>query len=127
MPIDLQPVNMAEGSGMRLRPQSRVGYPQQLLVLQGNSSLLQQAAQRLTAHKDAASPVVMGNEEHRFLIPDQLREVQYSPSALVLDPPGATPLPPSRWSRCRRHRTRPTGTGCDTGRFARCPCTSPVA
>jgi mannose-1-phosphate guanylyltransferase/mannose-6-phosphate isomerase len=84
--LTIQPVIMAGGSGTRLWPLSRAGYPKQFLVLQGNSSLLQQAAQRLMALKGAAAPVVVGNEAHRFLILDQLREAQCMPSAVVLEP-----------------------------------------
>ncbi|MEI6027447.1 MAG: mannose-1-phosphate guanylyltransferase/mannose-6-phosphate isomerase [Betaproteobacteria bacterium] len=93
MPLTLQPVIMAGGSGTRLWPLSRAGYPKQFLVLQGNSSLLQQAAQRLMALKGAAAPIVVGNEEHRFLILDQLREAQCTPAALVLEPAGRNTAP----------------------------------
>ena len=108
-PLTLQPVIMAGGSGTRLWPLSRSGYPKQFLVLQGNSSLLQQAAQRLgalgqgSANADGgqmagaglevAPAIVVGNEEHRFLILDQLREVQCTPSALVLEPAGHNTAP----------------------------------
>ena len=49
MSIPVQPVVMAGGSGTRLWPLSRSGYPKQFLVLSGNTSLLQQAVQRMTA------------------------------------------------------------------------------
>ena len=51
--IPVQPVIMAGGSGTRLWPLSRAGYPKQFLVLHGNASLLQQAAQRLAALREA--------------------------------------------------------------------------
>ena len=75
--IHVQPVIMAGGSGTRLWPLSRAQYPKQFLVLHGNRSLFQQAAARL-AHLKAddisvAPPCVVGNEEHRFLVLDQLR------------------------------------------------------
>jgi hypothetical protein len=79
---------MAGGSGTRLWPLSRAGYPKQFLVVQRNASLLQQAAQRLAALGGAAAPIVVGNEEHRFLILDQLREARCTPSAVVLKPTG---------------------------------------
>ena len=107
--LTIQPVIMAGGSGTRLWPLSRSGYPKQFLVLQGNSSLLQQAAQRLAAlgqgganadggraggtALEVAPAIVVGNEEHRFLILDQLREVQCTPSALVLEPAGRNTAP----------------------------------
>jgi len=91
--LTIQPVIMAGGSGTRLWPLSRAGYPKQFLVLHGNTSLLQQAAQRLMALTGAAAPVVVGNEEHRFLILDQLREVQCMPCAVVLEPAGRNTAP----------------------------------
>jgi len=84
---------MAGGSGTRLWPLSRAGYPKQFLVLQGNESLLQQAALRLAALGGAAAPIVVGNEEHRFLILDQLREARCTPSAVLLEPAGRNTAP----------------------------------
>jgi mannose-1-phosphate guanylyltransferase/mannose-6-phosphate isomerase len=95
--IHVQPVIMAGGSGTRLWPLSRAQYPKQFLVLQGNRSLFQQAAQRLStlAADDiaVASPCVVGNEEHRFLVLDQLREIKHSPSSLLLEPMGRNTAP----------------------------------
>lgn len=91
--LPLQPVIMAGGSGTRLWPLSRAGYPKQFLVLQGYESLLQQAALRLAALGGAAAPIVVGNEEHRFLILDQLREARCTPSAVVLEPAGRNTAP----------------------------------
>ena len=104
--LPVQPVIMAGGSGTRLWPLSRAGYPKQFLVLHGNTSLLQQAAQRLAALGGAAAddgaassplavaaPIVVGNEEHRFLVLDQLREARCEPSALILEPLGRNTAP----------------------------------
>ncbi len=95
--IDTQPVIMAGGSGTRLWPLSRAGYPKQFLVLNGNTSLFQQAAERLAAlgAEDIAvnPPIVVGNEEHRFMVLDQLREQQLAPSAVVLEPVGRNTAP----------------------------------
>ena len=77
-PIKVLPVVMAGGSGTRLWPLSRAQHPKQFLVLQGNRSLFQQAASRITdlaAHDIAMAPAcVVGNEEHRFVSLDQWRE-----------------------------------------------------
>jgi len=93
----LQPVVMAGGSGTRLWPLSRAGYPKQFLVLAGNTSLLQQAAARLQAVAapdiDVAAPLIVGNEEHRFLILDQLREIGAEPAAVLLEPVGRNTAP----------------------------------
>ena len=97
MSISVQPVIMAGGSGTRLWPLSRAGYPKQFLVLSGNSSLFQQAATRLATLAEAgttvAAPLIVGNEEHRFLVLDQLREVKQEPSAVLLEPVGRNTAP----------------------------------
>jgi len=96
-PIPVQPVVMAGGSGTRLWPLSRAGYPKQFLVLAGNESLFQQAARRLAALAGegvaVAAPLVVGNEEHRFLVLDQLRECRLDPAAVLLEPLGRNTAP----------------------------------
>ena len=95
--IPVLPVIMAGGSGTRLWPLSRAGFPKQFLVLSGNTSLFQQAASRLLGLADAqiavAAPLVVGNEEHRFLVLDQLRELKVEPSAVMLEPMGRNTAP----------------------------------
>ncbi len=95
--IDVQPVVMAGGSGTRLWPLSRAGFPKQFLVLSGNTSLFQQAVSRLGGLADAqlqvAAPVVVGNEEHRFLVLDQLRELKTEAAAVLLEPTGRNTAP----------------------------------
>jgi len=95
--IQVQPVIMAGGSGTRLWPLSRAGYPKQFLVLAGNSSLFQQAATRLAALGNAelsvAGPAIVGNEEHRFMVLDQLRECGLEPTAVLLEPMGRNTAP----------------------------------
>jgi mannose-1-phosphate guanylyltransferase/mannose-6-phosphate isomerase len=80
------PVIMAGGSGTRLWPLSRAGYPKQFLVLAGNSSLFQQAASRLRGlageGRVLGNAIVVGNEEHRFMVLDQLRELKMEPAAV---------------------------------------------
>ena len=95
--IIVQPVVMAGGSGTRLWPLSRAQYPKQFLVLQGNRSLFQQAAARLAgitaADISIAPPSIVGNEEHRFLILDQLRELTLPPATVLLEPAGRNTAP----------------------------------
>jgi mannose-1-phosphate guanylyltransferase/mannose-6-phosphate isomerase len=90
MSVDVKPVVMAGGSGTRLWPLSRAQYPKQFLVLQGNRSLFQEAAARLKALSApdlrVAAPCVVGNEEHRFLVLDQLREVGLDEATVLLEP-----------------------------------------
>ena len=91
------PVVMAGGSGTRLWPLSRSGFPKQFLVLTGNTSLFQQAVTRLqdlaSEGIDVAAPLVVGNEEHRFLVLDQLREVRSTSPTVVLEPMGRNTAP----------------------------------
>ena len=91
------PVIMAGGSGTRLWPLSRAGFPKQFLVLSGQTSLFQQATQRLLALRGAgvevAAPTIVGNEEHRFLVLEQLRELGVEPQAALLEPEGRNTAP----------------------------------
>jgi mannose-1-phosphate guanylyltransferase / mannose-6-phosphate isomerase len=95
--IAVQPVIMAGGSGTRLWPLSRAGFPKQFLVLSGHTSLFQQAVSRLQNLADeqlSLSPaLVVGNEEHRFLVLDQLRELAIDPAAVLLEPVGRNTAP----------------------------------
>ncbi len=100
-PITVLPVVMAGGSGTRLWPLSRAQHPKQFLVLQGNQSLFQQAVLRLhalAADDIAVAPsCIVGNEEHRFLVLDQLREVsgeaQRETCTVLLEPMGRNTAP----------------------------------
>ncbi len=96
-PIAAQPVVMAGGSGTRLWPLSRAQHPKQFLVLQGNRSLFQQAVSRLAALGAddivVAPPCIVGNDEHRFLVLDQLREVSRDGCSVLLEPIGRNTAP----------------------------------
>lgn len=96
-PIPTLPVVMAGGSGTRLWPLSRAGYPKQFLVLSGDSSLFQQATERLLGLGAddilLAPPVIVGNTEHRFMALEQMREMGVEPTALVLESVGRNTAP----------------------------------
>lgn len=81
----LQPVILSGGSGTRLWPLSRTQYPKQFHRLAGNGSLIQETARRCR-HPAFADPIVIGNQEHRFLIAEQFREAGITPQAIVLEP-----------------------------------------
>jgi mannose-1-phosphate guanylyltransferase/mannose-6-phosphate isomerase len=72
---------------------SRTLYPKQLLSLLGQDSLLQQAVRRVADRQGFASPLVVANEEHRFIIAEQLREIAAVPRALLLEPVGRNTAP----------------------------------
>lgn len=94
------PVILCGGSGTRLWPLSRSGFPKQFLVLSGDDSaksLFQQAVERLNAigspEIQLGRTVVVTNEEHRFLVLDQLREIPKVKATLLLEPVGRNTAP----------------------------------
>ena len=88
----LTPVILSGGAGTRLWPLSRELYPKQLLALTGERTMLQQTALRLSGLA-AASPVVVCNEAHRFLVAEQLRQLKMDTRAVVLEPFGRNTAP----------------------------------
>ena len=89
----IHPVVLSGGSGTRLWPMSRTLYPKQLLALFGRDSLLQQTVRRVAEDERYAAPVLVANEEHRFIIAEQLREIGVVPQALLLEPMGRNTAP----------------------------------
>jgi mannose-1-phosphate guanylyltransferase/mannose-6-phosphate isomerase len=89
----IHPVILSGGSGTRLWPMSRTLYPKQLLSLLGDDSLLQQTVRRVADRQGFASPLLVANEEHRFIIAEQLREIAAVPRALLLEPVGRNTAP----------------------------------
>ena len=88
----LQPVLLSGGSGTRLWPLSREGYPKQFLSLVGEDTLLQDTWRRVAPIADAA-PIVVANEEHRFLAAEQLRLAGVAHAQIVLEPVGRNTAP----------------------------------
>src|SRR6516165_9658646 len=84
----IHPVILSGGSGTRLWPMSRALYPKQLLSLLGRESLLQQTVRRIADPQRFAAPLIVANEEHRFIIAEQLREIEVAPRAMLLEPVG---------------------------------------
>jgi len=82
------PVLMSGGSGSRLWPMSRELYPKQLLSLCSDRSMLQDTALRVADDGRFAAPLVVCNQEHRFIIAEQLRQIGCTPAAIVLEPVG---------------------------------------
>lgn len=87
------PVLLAGGSGTRLWPLSREGYPKQFLKLTDQWSLLQQTARRAAALPHAAAPILICNEAHRFLVAEQLRLANIHGAEIVLEPEGRNTAP----------------------------------
>jgi len=95
--IPIQPVIMAGGSGTRLWPLSRAGFPKQFLSLGSDDSLFQQAIARLVGLAGdgiaVQAPLIVGNAEHRFLALEQMREMRVEPAAVILEPVGRNTAP----------------------------------
>jgi mannose-1-phosphate guanylyltransferase / mannose-6-phosphate isomerase len=89
----IHPVILSGGAGTRLWPMSRALYPKQLLSLVGQGSLLQQTVSRVAGPDAFAPPLIVANEEHRFIIAEQLREIGGRPQALLLEPAGRNTAP----------------------------------
>ncbi|WP_407250784.1 sugar phosphate nucleotidyltransferase [Klebsiella pneumoniae] len=99
----LLPVIMAGGTGSRLWPMSRELYPKQFLRLYGQNSMLQETISRLSG-LDTHEPMVICNEEHRFPVAEQLRQLGKLSKISSLSRWAATRLRPSPSRRCRPRR-----------------------
>ena len=88
----IYPVIMSGGAGSRLWPLSRQLYPKQLLPLAGERTMIQETAERVKG-PHFASPLVVCNQEHRFLIAEQLRESSVKDPLIVLEPVGRNTAP----------------------------------
>ncbi|MFV1997307.1 MAG: mannose-1-phosphate guanylyltransferase/mannose-6-phosphate isomerase [Acidiferrobacterales bacterium] len=91
--MNICPVILSGGSGTRLWPLSREFYPKQLLALTGERTFLQETGRRLDGIENVLPPIVVCNEEHRFLVAEQLREVNVFPSSIILEPVGRNTAP----------------------------------
>ncbi len=95
--INVTPVILCGGSGTRLWPLSRTGFPKQFLCLTGKESLFQQAALRLanldSADIQVATPIIVTGEDHRFLASEQLREIGVELGCALLEPVGRNTAP----------------------------------
>ena len=95
--INVTPVILCGGSGTRLWPLSRTGFPKQFLCLTGKESLFQQAALRLAnlgnAEIQVAAPIIVTGEDHRFLASEQLREIGLDLGSALLEPVGRNTAP----------------------------------
>ena len=85
------PVILSGGSGTRLWPLSRKLHPKQFIELMGKTTLFQEAVLRLP--ESIESPLIICNEEHRFLAAEQLREINKEPKNIILEPVGRNTAP----------------------------------
>jgi len=91
--MSLYPVILSGGSGTRLWPLSRAALPKQLLPLASEKTLLQETVLRLSGLMDAGAPLIVCNNDHRFLIAEQMRDIEVTPLAIFLEPIGRNTAP----------------------------------
>jgi len=103
----IHPVVLCGGSGTRLWPLSRALYPKQLLALASERTLLQDTLLRTADAERFTAPIVVGNEEHRFILAEQLRELEIEPEALVIEPVGRNTAPAAAVAALLLARDRP--------------------
>ncbi len=91
--MSIHPVILSGGSGTRLWPLSREALPKQFLRFDGEHTLLQATALRSAGLPDVAAPTILANNEHRFLIAQQLQEIGVKPRDIILEPIGRNTAP----------------------------------
>ncbi len=92
---EIVPVILSGGSGSRLWPLSRSSFPKQYLNLDENNkySLLQNTYLRLKGIKNLRNPIIISNAEQRFIVAEQMREIQVAPKSILLEPTGKNTAP----------------------------------
>lgn len=89
----LYPVILSGGSGTRLWPLSRAALPKQLLALSSERSMFQETIRRLAGLDVKGGPLIICNQDHRFIIAEQMRQMDVKPEAIVLEPVGRNTAP----------------------------------
>ena len=89
----IHPVVLSGGAGTRLWPISRALYPKQLMRLTSDATMFQDTVRRVADGNRFAPPLIVCNEAHRFIIGEQLREIDVSPQAILLEPAGRNTAP----------------------------------
>jgi mannose-1-phosphate guanylyltransferase/mannose-1-phosphate guanylyltransferase/mannose-6-phosphate isomerase len=87
------PVILSGGSGTRLWPLSRGQYPKQFLPLVSSHTMIQETVLRLTGLDGLNAPIAVCNEDHRFMMAEQLWEIGVKPAAIILEPVGKNTAP----------------------------------
>lgn len=91
--LTIYPLILAGGAGTRLWPLSRELYPKQLLPLVNNTTMLQDTVLRLSGIANLGAPIVVCNQEHRFMIAEQLLHIGKPAASVMLEPCGRNTAP----------------------------------
>ncbi len=87
------PIVICGGSGRRLWPLSRTSYPKQFLKLDNKISFLQKTIKRIKKNSQILDPILICNEEHRFIVAEQMRLINIKPKSIILEPIGRNTAP----------------------------------
>lgn len=115
--MTLIPVVLSGGSGTRLWPLSREMFPKQLLPLVSKGTMLQETLARLQGVDELGAPIVVSNENHRFLVAEQLRASSVSPQAIILEPTGRNTAPAVAVAAMSAVSSVPPGTRSESERI----------
>lgn len=105
MSSKIVPVILSGGAGTRLWPLSRELYPKQFLPLAGSHTMIQETLLRLRGLTNLAAPLIICNEEHRFLVAEQMRQIDCRPAAIILEPVGRNTAPAVAAAAVRGEKT----------------------
>ena len=88
------PIILAGGSGTRLWPLSRKSFPKQFINLSDDQyTMLQKTYKRIENLDDICRPIIICNEEHRFIVGHQMKEINVEPLSILLEPEGRNTTP----------------------------------
>jgi mannose-1-phosphate guanylyltransferase/mannose-6-phosphate isomerase len=107
-PVSITPVILSGGSGTRLWPLSRKALPKQLLALAGEHSMLQETVRRGLGD-GFAPPLIICNQEHRFLIAEQVRAAGVQSASILLEPVGRNTAPAAAIAALKVMEDNPDG------------------
>ncbi|WP_332847846.1 mannose-1-phosphate guanylyltransferase/mannose-6-phosphate isomerase [Massilia sp. S19_KUP03_FR1] len=91
--MKIYPVILSGGAGTRLWPLSRAVMPKQLLPLVSNRTMLQDTALRVAGGPELMAPLIVCGNEHRFMVAEQMREINVTPLGILLEPAGRNTAP----------------------------------